>query len=149
VTYARSPIATDETARPTWHTCDSRPIAISAGRCRARRPCCIKTKVPPPVAPTGHFIKDDFTLDLAAGTATCPAGVTAAFPPYRRRPQECRLRPALRHLPARRGLSHLHDRPHHHSQPHEQQLTRARTARADPAWQALRGLKRILSDAHQ
>src|SRR5664280_2404964 len=32
----------------------------------------ILTKVQPPVAPGGRFPKDRFTIDLGAGTATCP-----------------------------------------------------------------------------
>ncbi|HYU92907.1 MAG TPA: transposase [Actinomycetota bacterium] len=34
-------------------------------------------KVQPPVAPSGHFPKDRFTIDLVAGTVTCPAEHTA------------------------------------------------------------------------
>jgi hypothetical protein len=36
-------------------------------------------KVQAPVAPKGHFTKDQFQIDLAAGTITCPAGHTAAI----------------------------------------------------------------------
>jgi hypothetical protein len=36
----------------------------------------ILTKVQPPVAPGGRFPKDHFTIDLGAGTVTCPARVT-------------------------------------------------------------------------
>jgi hypothetical protein len=36
----------------------------------------ILTKVQPPVAPGGRFPKDRFTIDLGAGTVTCPARVT-------------------------------------------------------------------------
>jgi len=36
----------------------------------------ILTKVQPPVAPGGRFPKDAFTIDLGAGTVTCPAHVT-------------------------------------------------------------------------
>ena len=34
----------------------------------------IFTKVQPPTAPGGRFTKDRFTIDLDAGTVTCPAG---------------------------------------------------------------------------
>jgi Transposase DDE domain/Transposase domain (DUF772) len=36
-------------------------------------------KVQAPVAPGGHFTKDQFHIDLAAGTVTCPAKRTAAI----------------------------------------------------------------------
>jgi DDE family transposase/transposase-like protein DUF772 len=36
-----------------------------------------RVKVQAPVAPQGHFTKQQFQLDLAAGTVTCPAGRTA------------------------------------------------------------------------
>jgi Transposase DDE domain/Transposase domain (DUF772) len=34
----------------------------------------------PAAAPKGYFSKDDFTIDLDAGTVTCPAGHTATIP---------------------------------------------------------------------
>jgi hypothetical protein len=36
-----------------------------------------RVKVQAPVAPNGHFTKDQFQIDLAAGTVTCPAQRTA------------------------------------------------------------------------
>jgi len=36
-----------------------------------------RVKVQAPVAPVGHFTKDQFQIDLAAGTVTCPAQRTA------------------------------------------------------------------------
>jgi hypothetical protein len=38
-----------------------------------------RVKVQAPVAPTGHFTKDQFRIDLTAGTITCPAKHTAAI----------------------------------------------------------------------
>jgi hypothetical protein len=38
-----------------------------------------RVKVQAPVAPGGHFAKDRFHIDLAAGTVTCPAQRTAAI----------------------------------------------------------------------
>jgi Transposase DDE domain len=38
-----------------------------------------RVKVQAAVAPAGHFTKDQFHLDLAAGTVTCPAKHTAAI----------------------------------------------------------------------
>jgi len=40
---------------------------------------------PPASAPKGMFSKDDFEIDLAARTVTCPAGQVAAIPPLRAR----------------------------------------------------------------
>jgi hypothetical protein len=34
----------------------------------------------PAAAPKGYFSKNDFTIDLQAGTVTCPAGHTATIP---------------------------------------------------------------------
>lgn len=42
-----------------------------------------KVKVQNPVAPDGHFTKDAFTIDLAAATVTCPAGLTKPIRPIR------------------------------------------------------------------
>jgi hypothetical protein len=36
-----------------------------------------RVKIQAPVAPGGHFTKERFQIDLAAGTVTCPAGRTA------------------------------------------------------------------------
>lgn len=44
---------------------------------------CAEVKVQPPSAPAGMFGKDDFTIDLDAGTVRCPAGVLV---PLRRKP---------------------------------------------------------------
>jgi hypothetical protein len=38
-----------------------------------------RVKVQAAVAPKGHFTKDQFRIDLGAGTVTCPAGRTAAI----------------------------------------------------------------------
>jgi hypothetical protein len=38
-----------------------------------------RVKVQAPVAPGGHFTKDQFRIDLAAGTVTCPAQRTASI----------------------------------------------------------------------
>ncbi|MGH2519015.1 MAG: IS1182 family transposase [Chloroflexota bacterium] len=40
-----------------------------------------RCKVQPPRAPAGHFTKDAFQIDLAAGQVTCPAGHTAVLTP--------------------------------------------------------------------
>jgi hypothetical protein len=40
-----------------------------------------RCKVQPPRAPAGHFTKEAFAIDLAAGQVTCPAGHTAPLQP--------------------------------------------------------------------
>jgi Transposase DDE domain/Transposase domain (DUF772) len=42
-----------------------------------------RVKVQPPPAVNGHFPKDRFTIDLPAGTVTCPAGQTARIRPVK------------------------------------------------------------------
>ena len=74
-------------------------------------------KCQPPPAPKGHFPKDRFVIDLAAGTVTCPAGVTVAIQPPRAARRYGQVRRGLPHLPAR---SPVHDRalrPHDHHRP--------------------------------
>jgi hypothetical protein len=49
---------------------------------RQRLTPMVKTQVP--TAPGGRFTKDQFRVDLQAGTVTCPARVTVAISPARR-----------------------------------------------------------------
>jgi Transposase DDE domain/Transposase domain (DUF772) len=46
---------------------------------------------PPASAPNGYFSKDDFTIDLEAGTVTCPAGHTATIPDTNARRRQARF----------------------------------------------------------
>src|SRR5215831_11559523 len=95
----------------------------------------VTAKCPPPRNAAGRFPKDRFTVDLDAGTVTCPAGQTAVIVPAARgggrasfRPwcATCPLRPAC--TASRRGRTiAIH--------PHEAVLQRARAAQRDPAWQ--------------
>ena len=58
--------------------------AYGAGKLLARLEAAgaqIFTKVQPPTAPDGRFAKDRFTIDLDAGTVTCPNAVTVAIRP--------------------------------------------------------------------
>lgn len=43
----------------------------------------IKTKVQPPVAPTGKFTKDRFDISLRDATVTCPNGLTVSIRPVK------------------------------------------------------------------
>jgi hypothetical protein len=93
----------------------------------------MRTKVPP-VRNANGYSKDQFTIDLAAGTVTCPAHHTVAIGEGRRRRsarfgqlcQSCPLRAAC--TKARRGrVISIH--------PHEAALQHAKARQKDPAWQ--------------
>jgi len=45
----------------------------------------------PSSAPKGYFSKDEFTIDLGAGTVTCPAGHTATIPTTTARRRQARF----------------------------------------------------------
>ena len=96
----------------------------------------IRTKVQPPAAPAGHFSKDDFTLDLRAGTATCPAGVAAAIRPAEGGGGQASFGPACAACPLAAQCTTAKAGRTVTVGPYEEQLQRARTAQADPAWQA-------------
>jgi len=94
------------------------------------------TKVPPLVAPRGRFAKDRFTIDLAAGTVTCPARLTVAITPrpgggglarFGRACQVCPLASACTTSRSGRTIT-IHR--------HEALLARARQRQRDPAWRA-------------
>jgi hypothetical protein len=96
----------------------------------------IMTKVQAPNAPGGRFAKDRFTIDLSAGTVTCPGrvivpirsakggGGTAAFG------VACAGCPLVAQCTSAAGGRTIT------ISAYEQQLARARAAQADPAWQA-------------
>jgi hypothetical protein len=93
-----------------------------------------RVKVQAPVAPSGHFSKDQFRIDLAAGTVTCPARRTApilynANPRHRHHGQasfgpacvSCPLRGRCTSAAAGRTIT-----------AYEHQLAAARVRQADP-----------------
>lgn len=95
----------------------------------------VLAKVPPARNSTGRFTKDRFTLDLAAGTVTCPAGQTTPIRPTRggggravfgRACATCPL--AAQCTTARTGrVISIHR--------HETALQAARATQTTPAWQ--------------
>jgi hypothetical protein len=94
----------------------------------------VTAKSPPARNAAGRFPKDRFTVELATGTVTCPAGHTATIVSAPRggrasfRPwcAPCPLRTLC--TASRRGRTiTIH--------PHEAVLQRARAAQKDPAWQ--------------
>jgi hypothetical protein len=94
----------------------------------------VKTQLP--TAPGGRFAKDQFGIDLAAGTVTCPARVTVAIHPARRGGGRARFGAACSVCPLRQACtSSLRGRVvavH----PHEVELAAARVRQRDPAWLA-------------
>jgi Transposase DDE domain len=64
----------------------------------------VKTQVP--TALGGRFAKDQFGVDLEAGTVTCPARMTVAIRPARRGGGRARFGPRVQRLPAAPGLHH-------------------------------------------
>jgi len=91
--------------------------------------------VQPPVAPGGRYAKDAFTIDLGAGTVTCPAGQVTQLR-EQAGGQIARFADACRGCPlAERCTTSTKGRTIHVG-PHEAQLTRARTRQADPDWKA-------------
>ncbi|WP_422752604.1 IS1182 family transposase [Micromonospora sp. WMMD708] len=99
----------------------------------------IKTKVQPPVAPTGKFTKDRFEVNLRDATVTCPNGLTVAIRPVKGHARHagkadfgtacatCPLRGQCTDSKTGRSITIGH---------HEACLTAARTRQQHPAWQA-------------
>lgn len=98
-----------------------------------------KTKVQPPVAPTGKFTKDHFDINLRDATVTCPNGTTIAIRPVKGHARHagkanfgtacatCPLHGQCTDSKTGRSITIGH---------HEAHLTAARTRQTDPAWQA-------------
>jgi hypothetical protein len=93
-------------------------------------------KCPPVRNGTGGFTKDQFDVDLAAGTVTCPAEHTVAIRPAADGGGKASFKPHCRHCPlrdqctpSRRGRTiSIH--------PQEQFLQAARADQTDPDWVA-------------
>ena len=86
----------------------------------------------------GRFTKDDFAIDLAAGTVTCPAGPDRAAHAPRAPGSQARFRLGLRRLPARRaGAPTSAGRAQRSRSAPTRRCSRAgRAASRDPAWRA-------------
>lgn len=94
-----------------------------------------RLKVQPATGIPGHFTKDDFTIDLAAGTVTCPAGRTA--PLIRHGPGfEARFRSACATCPLASRCTTAADGRRVRIGPHEARLAAGRASTRDPAWLA-------------
>jgi IS5 family transposase len=104
----------------------TRAALTAAGHTQTIKPIPLRAAVP------GGFTKDDFTIDLAAGTVTCPAGQTVTISPAGRavfdwRCKACPL--AVRCTTAKAGRTiNVH--------PHEAELIAARHRASYPEFQA-------------
>jgi len=96
----------------------------------------IMTKVQPPVAPGGRFPKDHFTIDLGAGTATCPAHVTVPIQPAKAGGGTAAFAGACASCPLAAQCTTSAAGRTLNIGPYEGELTRARATQKDPAWRA-------------
>ena len=93
-------------------------------------------KVQAPVAPRGHFTKDQFQIDLAAGTVTCPAKRTVAIvysaDPHNRHHGQASFGPACASCPLGGQCTSAAAGRTITITAYEAELTAARTRQADP-----------------
>jgi Transposase DDE domain/Transposase domain (DUF772) len=94
----------------------------------------VKTQLP--TAPGGRFPKDQFCIDLQAGTVTCPARVTVAIRPARRGGGRARFGRACSVCPLRDACTSSARGRVVAVHPQEAELTAARARQRDPAWLA-------------
>ena len=94
----------------------------------------VKTQLP--TAPGGRFAKDQFRIDLQAGTVTCPARVTVAIRPARRGGGRARFGRACSVCPLRSACTSSARGRVVAVHPQEAELTAARGRQRDPAWLA-------------
>ena len=95
-----------------------------------------RVKVQPASGVAGHFTKDDFAVDLVAGSVTCPAGRTARIGRHTGGKFQARFRSVCSACPL---LARCTSSPHGRSieiSPHEVHLAAGRAAGRDPAWLA-------------
>jgi len=96
----------------------------------------ILTKVQPPVAPGGRFPKDHFTIDLGAGTVTCPARVTVPIRPAKAGGGTAAFGTACAGCPLAAQCTTAKTGRTISIGAYEGELTRARATQQDPAWRA-------------
>jgi hypothetical protein len=96
----------------------------------------ILTKVQPPVAPGGRFPKDHFTIDLGAGTVTCPARVTVPIRAARAGGGTAAFAGACAGCPLAAQCTTAQTGRTISIGAYEGELTRARATQQDPAWRA-------------
>jgi hypothetical protein len=95
-----------------------------------------RVKIQAPVAPKGHFTKDQFRIDLAAGVVTCPAGCTAPIVynanPGHRHHGQASFGPACASCPLRGRCTSAQAGRTVTITAYEHQLAAARARQADP-----------------
>jgi Transposase DDE domain/Transposase domain (DUF772) len=96
----------------------------------------ILTKVQPPVAPGGRFPKDRFTIDLGAGTVTCPADVTVPIRAAKAGGGTAAFAGACAGCPLAAQCTTAKTGRTISIGAYEDELTRARATQQDPAWRA-------------
>ena len=89
-----------------------------------------------PTAPGGRFTKDQFCIDLAAGTVTCPAKVTASIVAAHHGGGRARFGAACSVCPLRHACTSSVRGRVVAIHPHEAELAAARARQRDPAWVA-------------
>jgi hypothetical protein len=95
----------------------------------------VVAKCPPARNSGGRFAKDQFTVDLEAGTVTCPAGQAAVIIPAARGGGRASFRPWCAACPLRSACTSSRRGRTIAVHPREDVLQRARRQQADPAWQ--------------
>jgi hypothetical protein len=98
--------------------------------------CTPMVKTQLPTAPGGRFAKDQFRIDLAAGTVTCPARVTVAIRPARRGGGHARFGVACSVCPLRQVCTSSLGGRVVAVHPREAELATARSRQRAPAWLA-------------
>jgi len=96
----------------------------------------IMTKVQPPVAPGGRFAKDRFTIDLGAGTVTCPAHVSVAIRAAKAGGGTAAFATACGGCPLAAACTTSATGRTITIGRYEAELTRASTTQQDPGWRA-------------
>jgi len=94
----------------------------------------VKAQVP--ATPGGRFGKDQFRIDLAAGTVTCPARVTVAITPARRGGGRARFGHVCSVCPLRDACTSSAGGRLVTIHPREAELASARARQQEPAWRA-------------
>jgi IS5 family transposase len=105
---------------------ETRAALTAAGHAQLIKPIPLRPATP------GGVTRDDFVVDLHAGTVTCPAGHTVAITPSRRAVFDWRCGPC----PLRERCTTAKDGKTLNLHPHEAELAAARRRAADPAFQA-------------
>jgi len=93
----------------------------------------MRTKVPP-VRNANGYSKDTFSIDLAAGTVTCPADHSVSIREGRRH-RSARFGALCRSCPLRAACTTARDGRVISIHPHEGALQHAKARQKDPAWQ--------------